>query len=113
MTENVGPVRRTGRETEDTIDLLKRIEGVEVVYTGPGEGQPAACSGAGWKMSGREIKRRMLEVIAGAVERDARKILTSSHHCYFHLQRALIGGSWQTHDIEILPVEVFLKDYIV
>ncbi|MFH1437078.1 MAG: heterodisulfide reductase-related iron-sulfur binding cluster, partial [Pseudomonadota bacterium] len=103
------PSHHNTAEDRLIVDFLGKLPGIELVSHGRGAAAAACCGGSGWKTSGRGARRAQLETLAAAAESGAEVIVTAGSSCFYHLQEMRRAGSWQTHDIEIEPLEVFIK----
>ena len=103
------PSHRNSAEDGLIVDFLGKLPGIELVAHGRGAATAVCCGENGWKTSGRDAKRAQLATVAAACESGAEVIVTASSSCFYHLQKIHRAGSWQLHDIEIEPFEVFIK----
>ncbi len=103
------PSHHNTAEDRLVVDFLGDLPGIELVSHGRGGAAAACCGVSGWKTSGRDAKRVQLETLAAARERGAEIIVTAGSSCFYHLQKIHCAGSWRLQDIEIEPLEVFIK----
>jgi hypothetical protein len=96
-------------EHEATLKLLGGLENVDLRWTGAA---PESAARAGWKLTGRGLKRDLLAAVAESEAAGARMLVVDSHHLFFHLSRALAGGSWQSYNVTVRPLEVFLREVL-
>jgi len=101
---------RPGLKEHATVkELLGGLENARLLWTGAA---PGSVVRAGWRLTGRNLKRDLLRIVAEAQAAGVRDLVVDSHHLAFHLSRALAEGSWQSYNVNMRPLEVFLREVL-
>jgi NADPH-dependent glutamate synthase beta subunit-like oxidoreductase/ferredoxin len=97
------------KEHEAAKMLLAGLENVTILWSGAA---PESVVRAGWRLTGRELRRDLIKTLAGAAAAGIDVLVVDSHHLAFHLGRALAEGSWQSYNVRVRPLEVFLREVL-